>query len=153
MLGVVAADKVARQEVRRERERIIIGDGVVEPVEEAFSERGKGMEIRSEKGIRLYSETANVEIENDGYINNSTIMSILKKEKLTGLNFTSWYRNLRIVLMAEKKLAHLEQPLMPTPLPVARVDVRDAYHACYLFGSISYKQETRVLRLIVEVKN
>ncbi|GJW03470.1 zinc finger, CCHC-type containing protein [Tanacetum coccineum] len=48
-----------------------------------------------------------------------TIRSILQQEKLTGSNFMNWYQNLRIVLRSEGKLAHLEQPLIPLPLPVA----------------------------------
>ncbi|GKC87317.1 hypothetical protein Tco_1147966 [Tanacetum coccineum] len=64
-------------------------------------------------------------------INNSTIRSILDKEKLTGPNFMDWYRNLRIVLRAEKKLVDLEQPLPPTPLPVEAQGVRDAYTDLY----------------------
>ncbi|GJX63821.1 hypothetical protein Tco_0296721 [Tanacetum coccineum] len=36
--------------------------------------------------------------------NNTTIRSILLAEKLTGSNFTNWYRNLRIVLVGIKRL-------------------------------------------------
>ncbi|GJU09643.1 E3 ubiquitin protein ligase DRIP2, partial [Tanacetum coccineum] len=67
----------------------------------------------------------------DSEINNSTIRSILDKEKLIGPTFMDWYRNLRIVLKAEKKLVHLEQPLPPTYLPVEPQGVRDAYTALY----------------------
>ena len=38
------------------------------------------------------------------------LRSILDKEKLSGTNFTNWYRNLRIVLKQEKKECVLEQP-------------------------------------------
>ncbi|KAJ1274607.1 hypothetical protein BS78_05G074500 [Paspalum vaginatum] len=38
------------------------------------------------------------------------LRSILDKEKLSGTNFTNWYRNLRIVLKQEKKEYVLEQP-------------------------------------------
>ncbi|GKD68388.1 hypothetical protein Tco_1322478, partial [Tanacetum coccineum] len=51
-------------------------------------------------------------------INNTTIRSILQQEKLTGLNFTNWFQNLRIVLRSKDKLVHLEQPM--TPLPYLR---------------------------------
>ncbi|GKF03256.1 zinc finger, CCHC-type containing protein, partial [Tanacetum coccineum] len=44
-------------------------------------------------------------------------MSILLAEKLTGSNFTNWYRNLRIVLMYKKKLKFVEQPIGPAPDP------------------------------------
>ncbi|GJU43778.1 hypothetical protein Tco_1201044 [Tanacetum coccineum] len=63
--------------------------------------------------------------------NNTTIRSILHQEKLTGPNFMNWYRNLRIVLRSEGKLAHLEQPLIPLPYPVASKAARDAYNALY----------------------
>nr|GEW67343.1 zinc finger, CCHC-type [Tanacetum cinerariifolium] len=49
--------------------------------------------------------------------NNTTIRSILQHEKLIGPNFMNWYRNLRIVLRSEGRLAHLEQPLIPLPYP------------------------------------
>ncbi|GKC40081.1 zinc finger, CCHC-type containing protein [Tanacetum coccineum] len=58
--------------------------------------------------------------------NNTTIRSILLAEKLTGSNFTNWYRNLRIVLRSE-----LEQPLIPLPLPIAPQAVRDTYEVLY----------------------
>ncbi|GJT93502.1 retrotransposon protein, putative, ty1-copia subclass [Tanacetum coccineum] len=63
--------------------------------------------------------------------NNSTIRSIIQQEKLSGPNFTKWYKNLRIVLRSERKLAHLEQPLIPLPYPVASQVTRDAYDALY----------------------
>ncbi|GJW02273.1 hypothetical protein Tco_1561129 [Tanacetum coccineum] len=47
--------------------------------------------------------------------NNTTIRSILTAKKLTGLNFTNWYRNLRIVLRYEKKMKFVEQPIGPAP--------------------------------------
>ncbi|GJT66652.1 hypothetical protein Tco_1018132 [Tanacetum coccineum] len=50
-------------------------------------------------------------------INNTTIRSILLAEKLTGLNFTNWYRNLRIVFRYEKKMKFVEQPTRPAPDP------------------------------------
>nr|GEX05617.1 hypothetical protein [Tanacetum cinerariifolium] len=91
--------------------------------------------------------------------NNMTIRSILLEEKLTGLNFTNWYRNrrivlryekkmkfveqptgpnftnwyrnLRIVLRSEGKLAHLEKPLIPPPYHVASQAMRNAYNTLY----------------------
>ncbi|GJY52318.1 hypothetical protein Tco_0443165 [Tanacetum coccineum] len=45
--------------------------------------------------------------------NNTTIRSILLAEKLTGSNFTNWYRNQRIVLRYEKKVKFVEQPTGP----------------------------------------
>ncbi|GJT96976.1 retrotransposon protein, putative, ty1-copia subclass [Tanacetum coccineum] len=58
----------------------------------------------------------------------------------------NWYRNLRIVLRSEGKLAHLEQPLIPLPLPDAPQAVHDTYEvlndaqykvACLMLGSMS----------------
>ncbi|GJT38061.1 hypothetical protein Tco_0937926, partial [Tanacetum coccineum] len=63
--------------------------------------------------------------------NNTTIRSILQQEKLVGPNFTKWFQNLRIVLRSEGKLAHLEQPLIPLPYPVASQVAHDAYEALY----------------------
>ena len=59
---------------------------------------------------------------------NSTMRSILDKEKLSGTNFLDWHHNLRIVLMHEKKLYALEQPL-PEEESAANAPkaVRDAY--------------------------
>ncbi|GJU39114.1 retrotransposon protein, putative, ty1-copia subclass [Tanacetum coccineum] len=62
---------------------------------------------------------------------NLTIRSILHAEKLTGPNLTNWYRNLRIVLMSENKLAHLEQPLIHLHVPIASQVARDAYDALF----------------------
>ncbi|KAJ1257225.1 hypothetical protein BS78_K172600 [Paspalum vaginatum] len=43
------------------------------------------------------------------------LRSIVDKEKLPGTNFTIWYRNLRIVLMQEKKEYVFEQPYPEEP--------------------------------------
>ena len=47
--------------------------------------------------------------------NSLTFRFIFEKEKLKGQNFLEWYRNLRIVLRAEKKDYVLENPV-PAPL-------------------------------------
>ncbi|PWA55966.1 hypothetical protein CTI12_AA421050 [Artemisia annua] len=60
-------------------------------------------------------------------INNSSIRSILEKEKLNGNNFLDWYRNLRIVLRAEQKFYHLEEALPEAPAANATAAVRNAY--------------------------
>ncbi|GJR13725.1 zinc finger, CCHC-type containing protein [Tanacetum coccineum] len=73
-------------------------------------------------------------------------LSILQQEKLTGPNFTNWYRNLRFVLRSEGKLAHLEQPLILLPYPVSSQAAHDTYNtlydaqnevACLMLGSMS----------------
>ncbi|GJW64333.1 retrotransposon protein, putative, ty1-copia subclass [Tanacetum coccineum] len=79
--------------------------------------------------------------------NNTTIRSDLLAEKLTSLNFTNWYRNLRIVLMYEKKIKFVEQPTGPAPnLETADPDTIDKYYetvnleqevACLLLSSMS----------------
>ncbi|PWA51212.1 zinc finger, CCHC-type [Artemisia annua] len=60
-------------------------------------------------------------------MNNSSIRSILEKEKLNGNNFLDWYRNLRIVLRAEQKFYHLEEALPEAPAANATAAVRKAY--------------------------
>ena len=60
-------------------------------------------------------------------LSNSTIRSVFEKEKLTGVNFIDWYRNLRIVLRAENKLNHLEEALPEAPPTTATAAVRNAY--------------------------
>ncbi|GJU60345.1 retrotransposon protein, putative, ty1-copia subclass [Tanacetum coccineum] len=61
--------------------------------------------------------------------NNTTIRSILLAEKLTGSNFTNWYRNLRIVLRYEKNIMFVEQPIGPAPDPkTADPDTIDKYY-------------------------
>ncbi|GJX25001.1 retrotransposon protein, putative, ty1-copia subclass [Tanacetum coccineum] len=70
-------------------------------------------------------------------INNMTIRSILLAEKLTGSNFTNWYRNLRIVLRYEKKLKFVEQPIGPAPNPeTVDPDTIDKY-----YETVSLEQE------------
>ncbi|GKA55681.1 hypothetical protein Tco_0754753 [Tanacetum coccineum] len=73
-------------------------------------------------------------------------LSILQQEKLTGPNFTNWYRNLRFVLRSEGKLAHLEQPLILLPYLVSSQAAHDTYNtlydaqnevACLMLGSMS----------------
>ncbi|GJT25723.1 hypothetical protein Tco_0895660 [Tanacetum coccineum] len=49
--------------------------------------------------------------------NNTTIRLILLAEKLTSLNFTNWYRNMRIALRYEKKMKFVEQPTGSAPNP------------------------------------
>ncbi|GJX03901.1 retrotransposon protein, putative, ty1-copia subclass [Tanacetum coccineum] len=61
--------------------------------------------------------------------NNTTIKSILLAEKLTSLNFTNWYCNLRIVLKYEKKIKFVEQPIGPAPDPeTVDPDTIDKYY-------------------------
>ncbi|GKF81035.1 hypothetical protein Tco_0239637, partial [Tanacetum coccineum] len=53
-------------------------------------------------------------------VNNSLFRTFFEKQKLTGLNFMYWYRNLWIVLLVEDKLPYLEQPIPAMPIPPAR---------------------------------
>ena len=55
------------------------------------------------------------------------LKSILEKDKLNGTNFTTWYRNLRIVLRHEKKEQVLENPLLEEPADNANTTARNAY--------------------------
>nr|GEW62896.1 hypothetical protein [Tanacetum cinerariifolium] len=61
--------------------------------------------------------------------NNTAIRSILLAEKLTGLNFKNWYRNLRIVLRYGQKMKFVEQPIGPAPnTETADPDSIDKYY-------------------------
>nr|GEU74306.1 hypothetical protein [Tanacetum cinerariifolium] len=51
--------------------------------------------------------------------NNSVFRGFFEKQKLTGLNFIDWYRQLRIVLSIEDKLNYLEQPISHAPVAPA----------------------------------
>ncbi|GKF83932.1 hypothetical protein Tco_0248830, partial [Tanacetum coccineum] len=76
-------------------------------------------------------------------IKNTTIKSILLAKKLTGSNFTNWYRNLRIVLRYEKKMKFVEQPIGPAPDPeTIDPDTIDKY-----YESINLEQEVACLVL------
>jgi hypothetical protein len=48
------------------------------------------------------------------------LQSIIEKEKLSGMNFIDWYRNLRIVLRQEEKEYVLEQQY-PDDLPMVQL--------------------------------
>ncbi|KAK8589650.1 hypothetical protein V6N13_088476 [Hibiscus sabdariffa] len=49
-------------------------------------------------------------------INNTiSLRSILEKEKLNGINFLDWFRNLRIVLKQERKEHVIEEPVPDEP--------------------------------------
>ncbi|GJY98063.1 zinc finger, CCHC-type containing protein [Tanacetum coccineum] len=75
--------------------------------------------------------------------NNTTIRSILLAEKLTGSNFTNWYRNLRIVLRYEKKMKFVEQPIGPAPDPeTTNPDTIDKY-----YETVNLEQEVECLIL------
>ncbi|KAG8474922.1 hypothetical protein CXB51_031617 [Gossypium anomalum] len=59
--------------------------------------------------------------------NTLSLRLILEKDKLNGLNFLDWFRNLRIVLKQERKLYVIEKPLPDEPpANVSRAD-KDAY--------------------------
>ncbi|GKC98512.1 hypothetical protein Tco_1168787 [Tanacetum coccineum] len=76
-------------------------------------------------------------------IKNTTIKSILLAKKLTGSNFTNWYRNLRIVLRYEKKMKFVEQPIGPAPDPeTIDPDTIDKY-----YESVNLEQEVAYLML------
>ena len=58
---------------------------------------------------------------------NFALKSILEKDKLNGTNFTTWYRNLRIVLKHDKKEHVLEDPLPEEPADNASAIAKNAY--------------------------
>ncbi|KAK8596879.1 hypothetical protein V6N13_001488 [Hibiscus sabdariffa] len=43
--------------------------------------------------------------------NNLSLQSLLEKEKLNGINFLDWFRNLRIVLKQERNEYVIEEPV------------------------------------------
>ena len=55
------------------------------------------------------------------------LKSILEKDKLNGTNFTTWYRNLRIVLKHDKKEHVLEDPLPEVAVDNANATTKNAY--------------------------
>src|SRR3954469_7207535 len=61
-------------------------------------------------------------------VTNFALKSILEKDKLNGTNFTTWYRNLRIVLKHDKKENVLEEPLPEEPADNATDAAKNAYH-------------------------
>ncbi|GKA71267.1 protein LAZ1, partial [Tanacetum coccineum] len=78
--------------------------------------------------------------------NNTTIRSILLAEKLSGLNFTNWYRNLRIVLRYKKKINFVEQPTRLAHDPeTANSDNVDKY-----YETVNLEQEVSCLMLSKE---
>ncbi|KAG8498488.1 hypothetical protein CXB51_005003 [Gossypium anomalum] len=59
--------------------------------------------------------------------NTLLLRSVLAKDKLNGLNFLDWFRNLRIVLKQEQKLYVIEKPLPDEPPANASRADKDAY--------------------------
>ena len=55
------------------------------------------------------------------------LKSILEKDKLNGTNFTTWYRNLRIVLKHDKKEHVLEDQLPEEPAENASATTKNDY--------------------------
>ncbi|GJT56964.1 hypothetical protein Tco_0992018 [Tanacetum coccineum] len=70
-------------------------------------------------------------------------MSILHAKKLIGSNFTNWHRNLRIVLMYEKKLKLVEHLMTAAPDP----ETTDPYTIDKYYESVNIKQEVACLML------
>ena len=58
---------------------------------------------------------------------NFALESILENDKLNGTNFTTLYRNLRIVLKHDKKEHVLEDPLLEEPANNASTTTKNAY--------------------------
>ncbi|KAJ9538128.1 hypothetical protein OSB04_030861 [Centaurea solstitialis] len=52
---------------------------------------------------------------------------VLEKDKLTGLNYVDWLRNLRIVLRMENKQRAIEEPLLAAPAAGASRAIREEY--------------------------
>ena len=58
---------------------------------------------------------------------NFAFKSILEKDKLNGMIFTAWYRNLRIVLKQDKKEHILEDPLPEEPAENGSATTKNAH--------------------------
>ena len=54
-----------------------------------------------------------------------SLRSILEKDKLNGTNFLDWHKNLRIILMQERKLYVLDEPIPEEPAGNASRAQRD----------------------------
>ncbi|KAJ9558333.1 hypothetical protein OSB04_012947 [Centaurea solstitialis] len=60
-------------------------------------------------------------------ISNFCLKGLLEKDKLTGLNYVNWLRNLRIVLRMENKQRAIEEPLPAAPAAGASRAIREEY--------------------------
>nr|GFA83462.1 zinc finger, CCHC-type [Tanacetum cinerariifolium] len=79
-------------------------------------------------------------------INHSAFRSMFERKKLSGNNFNDWFRQLKLVLRAEKKMFAIEQPLPIAPDADSAAIVLaewnalyDAYNemACLMLGSMT----------------
>ena len=64
-------------------------------------------------------------------ISSFALSLILEKDKLSGTNFTNWYRNLRIVLKQEKKEHVLDKPIPDELEDAEPVAVHNAYRRAH----------------------
>ena len=63
-------------------------------------------------------------------ISNFCLIGLLEKDKLTGLNYVDWLRNLIIVLRMENKQRAIEEPLPEAPSAGASRTIREEYEKC-----------------------
>ncbi|KAK9018649.1 hypothetical protein V6N11_001619 [Hibiscus sabdariffa] len=59
--------------------------------------------------------------------NTISLRSLLEKEKLNGINFLDWFRNLRIVLKQERKEYVIEEAVPNDPGPNASRADKDKF--------------------------
>ncbi|KAK9002667.1 hypothetical protein V6N11_060251 [Hibiscus sabdariffa] len=59
--------------------------------------------------------------------NNLSLRSLLEKEKMNGINFLDWFRNLRIVLKQERKEYVIEEPVPDEPIANAHRADKDKF--------------------------
>src|SRR4051812_38779028 len=97
---------------------------------------------------------------------NFALKSILDKDKLNGKNFTTWYRNLRIVLKHDKKENVLEEPFPEEPADNATAAAKNAYHklkdesteiSCLMLASMEHElqqqfEDIRAFNMIESLK-
>ncbi|GJT72105.1 hypothetical protein Tco_1031391 [Tanacetum coccineum] len=64
-------------------------------------------------------------------INHSAFRSMFKREKLAGTNFNDWFHLLKLVLIVEKKMFVIEQPISPTHAVNSTVHILAQWNAVY----------------------
>ncbi|GKA58190.1 hypothetical protein Tco_0757378, partial [Tanacetum coccineum] len=94
-------------------------------------------------------------------INHSAFRSMFEREKLSGNNFNEWFRQLKLVLIVEKKFFVIEQPLPAAPAADSASNVEwnaiyDAYNeqegkpvAAYVLKMKGYVEQLKRLGYVL----
>nr|GEU84073.1 zinc finger, CCHC-type [Tanacetum cinerariifolium] len=85
--------------------------------------------------------------------NNSVFKSFFEKQKLNGLNFINWYRQLRLVLSTEDKKNYLEHPIPEAPVappgqqvPLAAATAHAAWELKVMFSKQTEQELLQTVR-------